>query len=190
MPTTISNGQTPFLVSDFITRTTTADSNYLKAGIDFFSAAKIAFPIYAKSYAGDYYFVGHGTGDPTALPAASSTTSSGAIYELTLPTDCIDDGVEVVEFQNATNILAQALTIHQENETLWDTTLTTTAYWRHVGRKIRAYVPTAYGSSTPKYNTGYKRYPAIPTTSSDPIDAPAEDIQALFTSWKNAIIKL
>lgn len=187
MPASITAGQTPLLLSDFITRVQSEDKGFKDPASNFFVPCSIALPLYASTYAGSYYEVASDTADPTAFGAAESTTALGSTYEFALPTACQDNGVShLAIIYGGTEVPASSIT-KQEDESTWSQAAAK-VYWRHAGRKLRVFVGVTYSSST-KYSIAHKRYPTIPSSSTDQIDAPAEDIATLYSAWRAKLVK-
>lgn len=190
MPTTITAGQTPLLMSDFITRVKSEDKGFKvtdPAPPDFYTPMAFALPVYAADYEGSYYEVPSDTADPTNVPAAETTSTLGSVYELPLPTACINDSVSHLFVKYGPAEVPTASITNEEDESAW-VPAAGVVYWRHAGRKLRAFIGSNYSSST-AYSVAHKRYPNIPSTSSDPIDAPAEDINTLYTAWRAKLVK-
>lgn len=194
MPTNISNGQTPLLVSDFVTRLQNNDHDYFVGAPDFIKPFATVLPLYAKSYtanSGAYYKVPSQTSAPTAFSTAQYAVTGGNIYEQALPADCIDNGLLSLEvFYGTTGVTPLNVTVQQADETQWiiDATNTNQIFWKQQGRKFRAFIPTLYSASSPlQYTTSYQRFPTLPAVVGDAIDAPAEDIDTLFQKWSNYV---
>lgn len=177
-------------MSDFISRVKAEDKGFKvtdPAAPDFITPMIFALPAYAVSYAGSYYEVPSDTADPTTFTTPETTTDLGSTYELDLPTACQDNGVSHLSvIYGATEVPATTVD-KEEDESAW-VQAAGVVYWRHAGRKLRVFVGANYSSST-KYSIAHKRFPAIPSTSSDPIDAPAEDINTLYTAWRAKLLK-
>ena len=190
----ISSGKTPLLPSDFKDRLQNEDADYAKPSstLDFLRPFKIVLPKYAKDYEGSYYEVPSQTSAPTAFPTEQYSSAYGKFYEIAYPSDAIDDGISAIEVSfGATGIVDQSHVLEKEEpEWVVDGVNTQDVYWHQAGRKIRMYVPSTYASSgTLKHAEGYTRFPTIPDIISDPIDAPAEDVETLYGLWKEAVIK-
>lgn len=197
MPTNITNGQTLLLMSDFIAMAKSTSHDMAKqiivSGIptdvvDFYTPAKIVFPKYVDAYTKTYFDVASNTSSPIAFNAAVQSCSFGKIYEESVPSDCLNDGILNLEVTfGAAGEANNTAIVKNVDEGIWDLD-DGNVKWRMAGRKFRAFLPTAISSSTPKWTAPYKRYGTVPTSASDPIDAPAEDVDTLFTDWFEALI--
>lgn len=180
--------QTPLLVSDFINMAKADDNSYAIGSPDFLTPFKVALPAYAKSYTGVYYQVSSQTSAPQQFPAAQLTTGYGSIYEIALPTNAIDGGINglVISYNSSQIVPETSITNALETSWVMDNTNTTVAYWTQRGRVFRSYLPVAYKSS-PAYSFDYQREPTYPQVTGDAIDAPADDIATLYNAWKSDI---
>lgn len=195
----ITDGRTPLLVSDITEILQTEDPDYLKSGVNFLTPYKTSLAEYAKAYSaedgGNYYRVPSNSSAPTAFPSAQTTTPYGKTYEIPLPTDCIDDGVESVEiWYGASGIdrqLPQASIENNEDESSWDIT-ELKVLWRNAGRKLRIRVHEPISTSANlSYQLGYVRYPTYPSATGDDVDIPAEDADTFISDYyKPSVIKV
>lgn len=194
----ITGGQTPLLVSDFSTRLQNEDSDYRKSGVDFLTPFKTVLPAYAASYANNYYKVASQTSAPTTFSAPQANGVLGAIFEENLPADCIDDGLLALEIWRGTTpstLLNESLVVKKDDESAWDMSTSTHIYWRNAGRKFRVFIGASYTGSSGstvdyKWAASYKRFPTYPAVTGDAIDAPAEDVETLYQSWKSSVVKV
>jgi hypothetical protein len=187
--TSYSNGQLALLVSDYIARAKAKDTSLATGSPDFLNAMQIALPKYASDYAGSYYDVAIQSGGPTALPTAEIVETPGSLYEISYPSDCMDEGFLAFQLYYGVSQLSVVGQTHihlVQDEGSWDmaTSNTTEIYLRTVGRKIRVYIPASYLTvATPKYGISYKRYPTYPAVVGDFLDVPAEDQGTFFQQW-------
>jgi hypothetical protein len=194
----ISSGMTPLKVSNITTILQTGDADYLKPGVDFLTPYMTSLPAYAKAYSeedGNYYRVPVNSSAPTVFPTAQTTTPYGKTYDIPLPTDCIDDGVESIEiWYGASSIDRQVLQENitkEQDETAWDLA-SAIVLWRNAGRKIRIRVNDPISSSANlSYQLGYVRFPTYPTATGDDVDIPAEDVDTFIDDYyKPSVIKV
>jgi hypothetical protein len=187
-----TDGKTSLLVSDFIDRLKAEDSAYFKTGTDFITPFQIVLPSYAADYSGSYYRKKSQTSAPTSFSTEQKATSYGNFYEEPVPADCQDNGVESLHiFYDTNSVVAPENTVNSEDEQAWNLT-ENKVYWRQSGRYLRVFIPYQIASSgSLAYTIGsFKRLPTYPQSESDYIDAPAEDVETLFNSYKASVIKL
>lgn len=187
-----SDGRTSLLVSDFIDRLKAEDSAYFKSGTDFITPLQMVLPVYAASYSGSYYRTKSQTSAPTSFSTEQKATDYGNFYEEPIPADCQDDGVEALHvFYDTTNAVSPENIEKNTDEQAWDIA-TNKVYWRQSGRYLRVFIPYQIASSGSLAYTipSFKRLPSYPQAEGDYIDAPAEDIETLFNSYKASVIKL
>jgi hypothetical protein len=184
-------GRTTLRMTDFIDKVKAEDTKYANETTDFFTPIEIALPAYAASFTGSFY---RSKTAPAAVPTPTLIATAYKQYDIDLPVDCLNGGVQHLQLSYGSSpdtAVGDTLFELEEDETLWDSTSNPTAvYARHVGRVLRVKIPLTYSSAvTVQYALSYTRYPEIPLAASDHIDAPAEDINSLYSSWKSRIVR-
>lgn len=191
---TYTDGRTPLTPADFITRLKTEDPTYANPVVtpDFYTAFKSVMAELAHDSTNEYFRTVSQATSPTAMPTATIAGANGNVYEIPFPADARNGGIEflTVSWGTTPQVVPIDKTTEAE-ESAWSMSSanTDTVYWRQGNRFIRAYVPSAYSSSTPKYSTDHWRIPAYPTTSSDVFDYPAEEAETLYQTWKNRVVR-
>lgn len=194
MPTTITNGQTPLTLQDFVDQLKSEDHDYFSGTPNFITPMQSAITKYAKTYAGNYYKKPSQSSAPTAFGAAVETGTFGSFYEEPVPTDCIDGGLASIEiFYTSNQSVPNVQIAINDSEQTWTTDGSNTAniFARQCGRKMRLYLPLPLASCAGlKHSESYVRYPTLPSALGDQLDAPADDTDSLYEIWKPKIQKV